>query len=149
MSEAEFRLDKQPDYLSEVDLFSGLKEKERRGFQKLGHVVHFANGHKVLTKGNPDLPSLHIIITGKVDVVNAGRTISTLGKGECFGELALIDGLPRSADVITSEPTQCFILSGFQFNEYLDKHPELAINMLKALAKKLRDCSARAELQVV
>jgi len=140
---------KPPDYLNGVDLFSGLKEKDRREFQKLGHVVHYPTGHRILKKGNPDLPSLHIIIDGRVSVVNGPKTISTLGKGECFGELALIDGLPRSADVITSEPTSCFFLSGFQFHGYLDNHPELAINMLKAITKKLRDCSARAETEVI
>jgi len=135
-----------PDYLNVVYLFSGLGEKDRREFQRLGHVVQYAAGHKVLTKGNPDLPSLHIIIEGRVDVINRGKTISRLGSGECFGELALIDGLPRSADVVTSQPTQCFLLPGFEFHRYLDKHPELAINMMKSLARRLRDCSDRAEL---
>ena len=138
-----------PDYLSVVDLFSGLREKDRREFQKLGHMVHYAAGHKILTKGNPDLPSLHIIVDGKVDIINGGRRINRLGNGECFGELALIDGLPRSADVVASQPTHCFLLPGFEFHRYLDKHPELAINMLKSLARRLRDCSARTDPQVV
>jgi CRP-like cAMP-binding protein len=130
-----------PDYLAGVSLFAGLKEKDRKEIQKLGHVVFFPFSHRIITKGNPDLPSLHVVLEGSVRVVDSGRTIGRLGVGECFGELALIDDEPRSADVIAGEPTRCFVLPGFAFHKYLHKHPVLAINMLKALARRLRASS--------
>ena len=142
------RLATEPDFLASVDLFAGLSKKERSTFQKLGRMATHLPNRKIIEQGSRARESvaLHIIIEGNVNVVENGKLVNELGKGDCFGELALIDGKPRSADVITTKPTDCFILDRTEFQHYLDKHPKFALNMLVALCKKLRDTSGRASL---
>lgn len=138
----------EPDFLVSVGLFAGLTKKERHAFQKLGRMVTHLPNRKIIEQGSKvrESVALHIIIKWSAKVVENGKPVNELGEGDCFGELALIDGKPRSADVITTEPTDCFILDRTDFRQYLERHPKFVMNMLVALCKKLRDTSDRASL---
>jgi CRP-like cAMP-binding protein len=75
-------------------------------------------------------------------VVN-GRTVDTLGPGEYFGELSLIDGQPRSADVVAGDGgLSTFALPRWSFDELLTSHPEIAIPILRVVAARLRRAEA-------
>ena len=69
----------------------------------------------------------------------AEMVLATLGEGKSFGEIGLIDGLPRSANVIAMEPTEAYFLSRAAFFASLDEHPELARGLLPSLAAMVRN----------
>jgi CRP/FNR family transcriptional regulator, cyclic AMP receptor protein len=87
--------------------------------------------------------SLHIVQTGHVKIVGAGESgtetvLAVLGPGECFGELALIDGGPRSARVEALEPVETLSVARSAFFEFLRENPRAIEPLLVALAKMIR-----------
>ena len=86
--------------------------------------------------------SLFIVLSGRVKVYasnEAGKqiVIDFHGPGECVGEMS-IDGSPRSASVITTEPTTCAIVSREQFREFLNQHPDFALFLIGKLIQRAR-----------
>ena len=86
--------------------------------------------------------SLFIVLSGRLKVYAsnaAGKeiVIDFHGPGECVGEMS-IDGSPRSASVITTEPTTCAIVSRAQFRDFLHEHPEFALYLIGKLIQRAR-----------
>jgi CRP-like cAMP-binding protein len=71
--------------------------------------------------------------------VRAGATIATLGPGDFFGELSVIDRLPRNASVVADAPTTCLAVASWDFDAALAEHPPLAMAILRGLARRLRE----------
>jgi CRP/FNR family transcriptional regulator/CRP/FNR family cyclic AMP-dependent transcriptional regulator len=67
------------------------------------------------------------------------------GKGEYFGEFSLFDGLPRSADAITLERTECYTLQRSDFDNVILKNPKIALKLLEALTRRLRSTDQMVE----
>ena len=101
-----------------------------------GGVKHFA-AHAVLVTEDDSSDSIFIILEGKVKVYGAGSSgrevvYTTHGPGEYFGEMTL-DGGPRSASVITLEPTTCVVVPGSQARDFLGTHPDFALHLVRKL----------------
>jgi CRP/FNR family transcriptional regulator, cyclic AMP receptor protein len=83
-------------------------------------------------------------VDGAVEVRTAasdpdgGRVLMKLGPGEFFGEMALLDGRPRSASIIAAEESQCLVLGRWDFLRELRRNPEIAVKMLAVLSGRLR-----------
>jgi CRP/FNR family cyclic AMP-dependent transcriptional regulator len=91
---------------------------------------------------------LFVLLKGKVQVFlshESGRTVtlSTQGSGEIFGEIALLDGEPRSASVITLEPTACLLIPRLAFRAWLREHPESALRIISNLTYRIRVLTER------
>ena len=82
---------------------------------------------------------LYVILDGRVKVQQDGRTVARLAAGEMFGEISLLDPGPRTADVVAEGPTRCLHLSGRDFQDALEADPRLAISVLQAVGKRLRE----------
>jgi CRP-like cAMP-binding protein len=67
-----------------------------------------------------------------------GAVIARLKAGDFFGELSVLDGLPRTAQVVTREPTRCLGLASWDFEQALLESPTLALSILRGLAGRLR-----------
>ena len=67
-----------------------------------------------------------------------GDTIATLGPGEFFGELSVLDGQPRTAQVVAAEPTVCLALSTWEFEAVVRERPDVALAIMRGLAARLR-----------
>lgn len=80
-----------------------------------------------------------IVVSGAVRVVRDGETIAQLGPGDFFGELSVLDGRPRIAQVISSEPTACLALASWDFEAVIKDQPSVAIAILRELAGRLRE----------
>ena len=65
--------------------------------------------------------------------------MAILQPGSCFGEIGLIDGLPRTATVTAMEPTWCYFLPRDAFLAALEENPQIAVGMLPALASMVRN----------
>jgi len=130
------------DVLKKVPLFSGLSRRH------LDHVAAEADEVKeeagtVLTKqGGLGLEFL-LILEGGARVERDGKVIARLGPGDVFGEMSLIDGLPRSATVIAESPTVLLVIQARSFRSLLDTVPGLQRKLLITLCARLRAADAR------
>ena len=80
-----------------------------------------------------------VIVSGSVRVIRDGDTLAVLGPGDFFGELSVIDGKPRTAQVVSVEPTTCLALATWDFEAVIGEQPSVAMAILRELASRLRD----------
>ncbi len=93
-------------------------------------------GFKAFAPGGAEM---HVVLEGTARVDVHGETHAVLQPGAYFGEISLIDGRPRSADVVAGEGgLRTLALSKWTFEDLLEKHPEIAVPMLRVLAARLR-----------
>lgn len=78
-----------------------------------------------------------ILLDGKVEVSRKGKKLATRGKGEFFGEIALVSDVPRVATVTAVSPLRVLVIRDREFRELLEDTPAVAIKVLKALAKRV------------
>jgi CRP-like cAMP-binding protein len=78
----------------------------------------------------------YLIVDGAVEVRKYGRALSKLGPGQFFGEMALLDGQARSADVVATEPTRCLTLSVWNFKDIMSDHPKIAVKLRQESARR-------------
>jgi CRP/FNR family cyclic AMP-dependent transcriptional regulator len=135
--------------LRQVPLFSCLSEEELASLQARLVRRKFPKNTVVISEGD-DSSSLYLIEKGRVWVTRdheSGREVvlATLGAGEFFGEMALIEGSPRSANVVTREPTEVAMVRRPDFQELLAKSPSLALNLMRGLCSRLRNASTNIE----
>ncbi len=107
-------------------------------------------GTPVVYKGDP-AGALYLIASGRVKVHEATTRgdeviLEVMGPGEFFGEMSLLDGQPRSADVSTLEPSELLLLEGDALRETLTGHPAVAWTLLRILSQRLRDQNDRASI---
>jgi CRP/FNR family cyclic AMP-dependent transcriptional regulator len=81
----------------------------------------------------------YVVVSGAVRVVRDGETIARLGPGEFFGEMSVLDGRPRVAQVVSIEPTICLALASWDFEAVVAEQPSVALTILRELAGRLRD----------
>lgn len=126
-----------------VPLFAGLPRKElERVAENLAERT-FAAGDTIASEGESGV-GFFVIESGSAIVSQGGETIRTLGPGDYFGEVALIDKGPRSATVVAESDLRCHGMTAWEFRPLVQTHPEIAWPMLEALAAKLREAEARA-----
>ena len=99
--------------------------------------AEFAAGHVIARQGDVGT-GFFIVESGAVRVVRDGETMATLGPGDFFGELSVIDGKPRNAQVIADGPTVCLALATWDFEAVVHEQPAVALAILRGLAGRLR-----------
>lgn len=130
------------DLLARVPLFSRCSPEELRTVAALALVNSFEAGQIIVTQGAPGT-AFYLIVEGRVEVVRDRSTIGTLGPGEFFGEMSLLDSAPRSATIRAIEPTSCMMLSSWDFRAALERHPSVAVKLLEAMTRRLRAADER------
>jgi CRP-like cAMP-binding protein len=124
-------------WLARVDLFAGLPaDAVGRIAERCGEIDFPADRH-IVTQGIIG-NGLYIVISGRARVVKGDEVIAELGPGDFFGELSVIDQMPRLATVIADEPTTCLGLASWDLIAEIERDPKLALNLLRALALRLR-----------
>ena len=136
-------------YLKQVTIFTGLRDDALHALSSVMRRRAFRSGEVIYHRDDPG-QVLYIIKEGKVKICLIspdGQEISlvVLGKGECHGELALLDGLPRSADAVALEKVECYSLQRSDFHAAIMKNPEIAIQVLEVLSKRLRNTDQQVE----
>jgi CRP-like cAMP-binding protein len=125
------------DRLRGVAIFRGLDRKELERVVAVGKEVRFATG-TVVAQQDGGAAGFHLILDGQVSVDVDGHERARLGPGSYFGEMSLLDGLPRSATVKAEEPTTTFALTSWQFLPLLDEYPSISRALLVELCARLR-----------
>lgn len=124
--------------LQAVPMFSALSQRGLgKLFEQAKTVTHDA-GHQIVKQGGGGV-GFHLILSGKVKVVRGEKTIATLGPGQFFGEMTLIDDQPRSATIVAETSTESLVLSSWDFKPMVKKNPEMAWNLLVHLTGRLRE----------
>jgi CRP-like cAMP-binding protein len=135
--------DQQLDMINRVPLFQGLNGKHLRSISEKGRRVSFETGEKIVRKGEPG-DGLYLILEGDVEVRSGNRVLATIGKNNFFGEIALLDKKPRSADIVAVSPTTCFLITANSFERTIQKEPKIVFGIMKELSRRLRGADMRA-----
>src|SRR5579863_812751 len=136
-------------YLKQVPLFAGLADEDIAELMAVAKRRTFRSGEVIFHRDDPGTV-LYVIKEGKVKIslISAeGQEISLVvfGKGECFGEFAILDGLPRSADAIALERVECFTLHRSEFHKTIARNPKIAIQVMEVLSKRIRTTNQMVE----
>jgi CRP-like cAMP-binding protein len=126
--------------LASVPLFAGLSRRHLRQLAKLSEEARFPAGRVVAQFGSR-ATAFYVIVAGtaKVSIGYSTRAFARLGPGDFFGELALLDGGPRSASVTAETSLDTIRIARPEFRKMLKREPEIAIKLLEELSRRLRD----------
>ena len=128
--------------LKSVPLFAGVKDRELKRLAKVMRESGFAEGEAITTEGQSGI-GFFVIDEGNATVSLRGEIVRTLGPGDHFGEIALIDEGPRSATVTATTDLRCRGMAAWEFRSFVQEHPEVAWPLLQTLAARLREAEGR------
>lgn len=128
-------------------MLAPLNEAELRNLEGRCTWRRFKSGEQVLDR-NSDSRDVFFVAEGRCQIVNfslSGREIAyaSVTAGDYFGELAAIDGEPRSASVVSADKTLLAAMTPELFTEVLTGHPEIALTVMRGLARIVRICDDR------
>ncbi len=129
------------DLLMNTPIFSDTSEKSLVSMIKSAVIKTVSPGDKVVREGQGGV-GFYLILDGKAEVIKEGKKLAELESGNFFGELGVIDGQPRTADVVAITETTCWILSQWAMKSVIANHPEVALSMLEELVRRLRATDA-------
>jgi CRP/FNR family cyclic AMP-dependent transcriptional regulator len=135
--------------LGEVPLFAGLDEDGLASLVRGMRVRRFRRGETIFHVGDPG-DALFIVMNGSIKITLPADTgdeaiLATLRPGDFFGELALLDGAPRSATAIAIEPTETYILARDRFRDLLSTEPVMREAVLATMAAEVRRLTHHVE----
>jgi CRP/FNR family transcriptional regulator, cyclic AMP receptor protein len=125
------------EILGTVPIFRGLENADLKAIAALSKESKFRAGETIVKQGDAGL-GFYIILDGQATVRRGKKTIAKLGRGSFFGEMALFDDQPRSADVIAEEPTTCQVLLRWNFWSLVSKNNAVARGIFREMARRLR-----------
>jgi CRP/FNR family cyclic AMP-dependent transcriptional regulator len=129
------------DLLERVPLFAGVSAADIEELGAIADEVDVRAG-TVLTHEGYREGFFFIIVSGTVRIERGGRTINTIGPGDFLGEIALLDGGPRTATATTQTPCRLLSMTYQMFNELLDASPSIRTAILEAVGQRLRELDA-------
>jgi CRP/FNR family transcriptional regulator, cyclic AMP receptor protein len=127
--------------LRAVPLFAQMSDRELRNVLEISKEVFHAAGSPIV-EADQSAIGFHLITDGTAEALVNGATVGTLGPGAYFGEMSLLDGKPRSATVVAVTDLRTLAIPSWNFNQLLDKYPELMRSMLVELCARLRHVEA-------
>ena len=135
--------------LRSIPLFAGLPENQVYQIARMAGVRKVPRNTTLVRVGDKT-DALYVLVSGSAKVLNRdveGREVilTLLGAGECFGEMSLIDGSPRSADVVSCEPCELLVIAKSDFAHALSENVDLCLNIMKSLADRLREANRKIE----
>jgi CRP-like cAMP-binding protein len=130
------------DSLAQVPLFVACSKKELQKIGKAVDEISVDEGRELITQGKRGREAF-VIVRGEAAVKRNGRKIATLGPGEHFGELALLDGGDRTASVTANTPMTLLVLGQREFTGLIDEVPGLALKIMASLAGTIRELDTK------
>ena len=134
--------DSKLDHLAQVRLFSALSKKELTMIGRASDEVKVPAGKVIVEEGSPG-HEFFLILSGTAAVKRNNRKIATLGTGQYFGEMALLDRGPRSASIAAETDMTLLVLGQREFSGLLDEIPGLAHKILSTMAARLREADSK------
>ena len=128
--------------LAAIDLFQGLNKRALKKLVRTGDQTAHPDGREVIAEGSGAI-GFHLITAGEARVTSGKTLRRTLGVGDYFGEMSVIDGQPRSASVEAVGSLETFVIHPHVFQTIIDEHPDFARHLLVLLCKRLREAEKR------
>jgi CRP-like cAMP-binding protein len=126
------------ELLQQVPLFKSLSRQQLESLAQSLRDRTFTAGSEVTTEGQSGV-GFFLIEEGAATVSVQGEEKRTLGAGDYFGEMALIDDSPRSATIVADTDLKCWGLTSWEFRPLVESNASIAWAMLQTLAARLRD----------
>ncbi len=128
--------------IQQVPLFSDLDKKELQGLASSMKERIFEQGDTIASEGQSGV-GFFIIAEGEAMITVKGEERATLGHGDYFGEVALIDDGERTATITAKTPLKCYGITSWEFKPLVEQNADLAWKMLQSMAKMLRASEKR------
>lgn len=125
-------------FLKSIDLFSQIPGEDLAQVALISHEELREAGEDIFLEGEPG-DALYMVLEGRVRVHHGGRTVADLGPKECFGEMAILDASPRSANVTSSVETNLLKIAREDFQDILVEKPQIGLGIIRVLSKRLRN----------
>ncbi|MCI4361536.1 MAG: cyclic nucleotide-binding domain-containing protein [Thermoplasmata archaeon] len=123
--------------LGSVPLFAPLTKRQLKTLVESGKERTFRAGDAIVHQGDKVI-GFFLIQSGEARVERGGTAVASLGPGQYFGEMALLDDQPRTADVKAVGPVQCLVLSSWEFWSAVGDEPEVLRTLFKETVRRLR-----------
>jgi len=127
--------------LAKVDLFSGLTPKELAVIAGLAKPASYAVGDTIVREGDTTA-RFYLLLSGTAVVEHAGRVLAELGPASYVGEMAVLDGGPRTATVRATSDVEAVSLASFSLRPVLTQHPDTLMKLVVKLCERLRAAQA-------
>ena len=129
--------DRRTELLAAAPLLAGVDPAGLERIAERAVEVAFPDGHVIARPGEVGT-GFFMIAAGGARVVRDGETIATLGPGDFFGELSVLDGQPRVAQVLAQGETTCLALATWDLEAIINEQPSVGLALLRGLAGRLR-----------
>ncbi len=129
-------------YIRDLPLLARLPDDDLKALAARGRVRRFAAGTTIFHEGDPG-DALYVVVEGRVRIsrisgAGGEATLALMGPGDCFGDLALFDGRPRSATATATSVTRTFVVSRDDFVNWVRERPAASLALLETLSLRLR-----------
>jgi CRP/FNR family transcriptional regulator, cyclic AMP receptor protein len=129
------------DYLKKVPLFATLESKDLAILSNAARERNYQQGEEIIRQGETGV-GLFVLTSGRVRVQQDRQgqptDLGSLGPGQVFGELSLLDDQPRTATIIAEEPSTVIIVPIWDFRAALRENPSMSLALLKSLSQRIR-----------
>lgn len=130
--------------LRTAPVFARVRSEDLAPLARVAEVEVFAPGAVLFTEGEPG-DGLYVLVRGSVEVRHAKETLATLGPGEAFGEMAVLDSGPRSATAVAASDVQVLHIGSAAFRDVLHEQPAIAEGIIRTLSQRLREANEALE----
>jgi len=128
-------------FLKRVDLFQGVPADYLASLADIVSERGVYAGDKLFSEGDVG-DCLYLVVSGRVRIFSGAREVALMGPQECIGEMALLDGEPRSASAVVEQDGRVLRIASEDFRDLLADHPAMGMALLKTMAKRLRQTLA-------
>ncbi|MBP5201420.1 cyclic nucleotide-binding domain-containing protein [bacterium] len=128
--------------LKNIELFHDIPGEVLADIAALLEEESFEKGQYIVNEGDLG-KELYMIVKGEVEVVAGGNVVAVMKEGAGFGEMALIDSQPRSADIIAKNDVLVLKMESDDFLEILKQRDEVALGVIRVLTGRIRELNAK------
>ena len=136
-------MDEKLELLERVSLFAGVGREGLDEMVRIADEIDVPAGTALTHEGRHE-GYFFVIVSGTVRIELGGRTINTIGAGDFLGEIALLDGGPRTATATTVSPCRLLSMTHQRFHQLLDTSPPIRTAVLEAVGQRLRALDAES-----
>ena len=125
-------------FFKRIPMFADLEIEELFELKDISSEREYKNGEEIITEGESGNESF-IIADGMIEILKNSKTITTLEKGDYFGEMAIIENEPRSATAISKGNSLLVVLDGDAFRKMIVSNSNISFNLVKVLSNRIRE----------
>ena len=134
-------MDEKLELLKQTPLLAGLNQHDLEEVGRLADEVDARAGKVLMRKGDPG-SEFFVITDGTVRIERDGRVIATLGRGDFFGDIALVVERPRTATATVETDSRLLVVGHREFHSLMDRFPSIRVSVLESIAIRLAELEA-------